>query len=221
MEEYSAKEEACYYASSIKETGITATFDLHLQGNLLKEVTLGIPGYHNIENAVAASAVSYLAGVSLEGIKAALSSYTGVKRRFDIRVHRENAVYIDDYAHHPEELNACINAVKRIWPDKKITGVFQPHLFSRTRDFADEFACSLEKLDNIILLNIYPAREEPIDGITSEWLFQKISNRNKRIMARDEVPAFIENTRPELLLTLGAGDIDRIVEPIENIMKGW
>ncbi|MDT8308570.1 MAG: UDP-N-acetylmuramate--L-alanine ligase [Bacteroidales bacterium] len=221
IEEYSAKEESCYYASSIEETGVTATFDLHLQGNHLQGVTMGIPGYHNIENAVAAAAVAYLAGVPLEGIRAALANYTGVKRRFDIRVNKENIVYIDDYAHHPEELNACIDAVRRIWPDKKITGVFQPHLFSRTRDFADEFARSLEKPNNIILLDIYPAREEPIDGITAEWLYQKIENKNKRLMTRDEVPAYIKNTRPELLITLGAGDIDRIVEPIENIVKEW
>ncbi|MCK4360988.1 MAG: UDP-N-acetylmuramate--L-alanine ligase, partial [Bacteroidales bacterium] len=128
-------------------------------------------------------------------------------------------IYIDDYAHHPEELKACISSVKELYPDKKITGIFQPHLFTRTKDFADEFAKSLDLLDKVILLDIYPARELPIEGVSSEMILEKIKIKNKKICSNIKVFEELKNNKPEVLLTLGAGDIDQLVEPIKNILQ--
>jgi len=146
-----------------------------------------------------------------------LSGFTGVKRRFDIRVQRNDFMYIDDYAHHPEAIKAFLDAVKSSYPTKKLTGVFQPHLYSRTRDFAKEFASSLEVLDEIILLDIYPAREEPIEGITSDYLLSFIKNENKKLLKKEELVAYVQSHKPEVLLTMGAGDIDKLVNDLELI----
>ena len=189
-------------------------FDLHTPFGLLADLSFSFPGRHNVENAVAACAASLLAGATENEIRAALASFLGVKRRFEYKIRKPNFVYIDDYAHHPSELAACIGAVKEIYPNKKITGVFQPHLFSRTRDFADGFAESLTMLDCVILLDIYPARELPISGITSEWLLAKISSSNKFFFTKEELVAKLLTQNPEVLLTLGAGDIDRLVKPL-------
>jgi UDP-N-acetylmuramate--alanine ligase len=143
-------------------------------------------------------------------------SFIGVNRRFDVRINREDLIYIDDYAHHPEEIKACINSVRHLYPNKKITGVFQPHLYSRTRDFADDFAHSLELLDEIILLEIYPAREQPIEGIDSQMLLNKINKSSKQVCKNNELIPLLKSIKPELLLTLGAGDIDQFVKPIEE-----
>ena len=191
-------------------------FDLMLDGTVMKDVELGLPGLFNVENAIAASAAAWLAGAKVDEIRKGLLSFTGVHRRFDIRINRKDLIYIDDYAHHPAELKACINSVKHLYPDKKITGVFQPHLFTRTRDFADDFARSLELLDEIILLEIYPAREQPIEGIDSKMLLNKINKTNKRICQNDELIEVLKSLKPALLLTLGAGDIDQFVKPIEQ-----
>ena len=191
-------------------------FDLLLDGTVMKDVELGLPGLFNVENSIAASAAAWLAGATEDEIRKGLLSFTGVHRRFDTRINRKDLIYIDDYAHHPAELKACINSVKHLYPDKKITGVFQPHLFSRTRDFADDFARSLELLDEVILLEIYPAREEPIEGIDSKMLLNKINKTNKRICQNDELIEVLKSLKPELLLTLGAGDIDQFVKPIEE-----
>ncbi len=153
-----------------------------------------------------------------EKIKNALESYKGLERRFDYRVNDKNIVFIDDYAHHPKELEACISAVKELYTGKKVTGIFQPHLFSRTRDFADEFAKSLEMLDEIILLEIYPARELPIEGVTSKMLLDKIKKENKLLCSKGELLKKLDERKLEVVLTLGAGDIDQLVEPIEKML---
>ena len=173
---------------------------------------------HNIENAVAAIAVAVLSGVKENEIRPALAVFEGVSRRFDFRIRTEKLVYIDDYAHHPEELKACIYSVRNLFPDKKICGIFQPHLYSRTRDFADEFASSLELLDEVVLLDIYPARELPIPGITSQFLLDKINKTEKHLVEKSEIIKFLQNRDIEVLLTLGAGDIDQLVEPIEKML---
>ena len=139
-----------------------------------------------------------------------------MKRRFEYIIKNEKVIFIDDYAHHPRELNACITSVKALYPDKKITGIFQPHLFSRTRDFADGFAKSLELLDELILLEIYPARELPIEGVDSKMLLDKINLKNKALLSKDDTLKEISERKLEVLLTIGAGDIDKMVEPIKK-----
>ena len=152
-------------------------------------------------------------------IKKALKSFEGVKRRFDYRLTYPDFVYIDDYAHHPEEIKACINSIKELFPGKKITGIFQPHLYSRTRDFAEGFAKSLSLLDDLILLDIYPARELPIEGVNSTMLLSQITCPKKQLLPANQVVAYLQNAKPEVLLTIGAGDIDQLVKPIENAFK--
>ncbi|MEI6695514.1 MAG: UDP-N-acetylmuramate--L-alanine ligase [Bacteroidota bacterium] len=193
-------------------------FDFVYPNGCYKAIKMGYPGLHNIENAIAAISVAFLTGVSQDEIRNAMATFTGVKRRFDIRIKNENLVYIDDYAHHPAELKACIHSVRNLYKGKKISGIFQPHLFSRTRDFADEFARSLELLDEVILLDIYPARENPIKGVTSQMLLDKINIKDKFLVQKSELLGFLKSRKLDVLLTLGAGDIDQFVEPIENIL---
>ncbi|WP_353138511.1 UDP-N-acetylmuramate--L-alanine ligase [Pseudopedobacter sp.] len=192
-------------------------FDFYNQEIEMRDLTLGLPGQHNIENAVAAIQVALKMGISQQDIRTGLESFRGVKRRFEYIVKQDSAIYIDDYAHHPEELRACFRAVRTLYPNKKFTAVFQPHLFTRTRDFADGFAEVLSLVDELILLEIYPARELPIAGIDSQFLLDKIALENKKLLTKDEVLKFIENTKPELLVTVGAGDIDTLIKPIQNI----
>ena len=191
-------------------------FDVRIKEHLIQNLTLGLPGFHNVENALAAIASVYLNGLNDDAIRSGLESFKGVKRRFEYIMREHDFIFIDDYAHHPEELKACINSVKLIYPEKKIMGVFQPHLFSRTRDFMDGFAESLSLLDEVILLDIYPARELPIEGITSAVLLKKIQSNNKILLNRTELPEYIAAHKPEVLLTLGAGDIDMLLEPIRQ-----
>lgn len=185
----------------------------------MDDVSISLPGKHNILNTLAAIAVAHQLGCSNNQIKEALSNYKGVKRRFEKRFSNGNVVFIDDYAHHPEEIKACIGAAREFYPGKEITGVFQPHLFSRTRDFADEFAKSLEKLDKLILLDIYPAREEPIPGVNAEMLLDKINIKEKSLSTKENLVEQIRKFQPEVLITMGAGDIDRLIEPIEKHYK--
>ena len=182
-------------------------------------VAIGLPGLHNVENSIAAVAAVQQLGVKGDVINKALRSFKGVKRRFDYRVKTESLVYIDDYAHHPEELRASITAAKQLYPDKKLTGIFQPHLFTRTRDFADGFAESLDLLDECILLDIYPARELPIEGINSQMLLDKMKSKQKYLVTKENLVEFIKNREVEVLMTLGAGDIDTFIEPIEKLLK--
>lgn len=179
---------------------------------------LSYPGKINVENAIAASAVAIICGVEEEELRLALSNFMGVRRRFDYRIKNENLVFIDDYAHHPKELWESISSVKAIYPDKKITGIFQPHLYTRTRDFADGFAESLDLLDELILLDIYPARELPIENVDSNLILSKMKSKG-RICSKGELIDQIKQSKIEVLLTLGAGDIDKLVEPIEKVLN--
>lgn len=209
-----------FHAFNIRKSGLGEyLFDLCLDGNVITDCTLGIPGEVNIENAVAAAALAWTAGISGTEIKKALASFCGVSRRFDVR-HKGRLIYIDDYAHHPAELEATIKSVKAMYPDKKITGIFQPHLFSRTRDFATDFAKALSMLDRCVLMEIYPAREEPIPGITSSMLagmISKIKGEEIPVMEKDSILKMLENDTPEVLVTFGAGNIDRLVPEITDI----
>lgn len=217
---YSLEEKADFYADSLEIADGLYRFVFHYPEGMLKDMVLGLPGLYNVENAVAALAVAWLCGAKEEEMREALRSFSGVRRRFDIRVNSETLVYIDDYAHHPAELTASITAVRNLYKGRKITGIFQPHLFTRTRDFADEFARSLELLDEVILLPIYPAREIPIPGVTSEMLLARIKSANKKLVQMSDLPGILDISRLEVLMTLGAGDIDTLTEPIESYLTG-
>lgn len=185
----------------------------------IENLHLGVRGIHNVENAVAAIAVSLHLGIGPETIEKSLASFKGVKRRFEYILDRDDIIYIDDYAHHPTEIMSTIASVKELYPGKKITGVFQPHLYSRTKDFADEFAKSLSMLDEPLLMPIYPAREEPVPGVTSEMIKNKMTGKETNILTSSEVIEHIRKKRPEVLITMGAGDIDRIVEPLKQVLQ--
>ncbi len=216
---YSAGSVCDYYPAGIRLNNGLYTFDLHHPQGIITDLTLGIPGYYNIENAVAASACALLSGISENELSHAMHTFKGVERRFDIRINESGLVYIDDYGHHPEELRACISSARLMFPGRKITGIFQPHLYTRTRDFADDFALQLSKLDEVILLPIYPARELPISGITSEMLLEKITAPDKKLIEKSGLPMLLDPLELEVLITMGAGDIDTLVLPIENYLK--
>ena len=213
---YSVSEEANYRATEIRVENGAFLFNLRHPNGILSDVEVGLPGIHNIENAIAAFAVASELGIASDKIILALASFKGVKRRFEYHIKSNELVYIDDYAHHPEELKACIRSVRELYPDRKITGIFQPHLYSRTRDFADAFAESLSELNEVILLEIYPARELPIEGVSSAMLLEKISISKKSLLQKKEVVEDLKDRKLEVLLTLGAGDIDQLREPIKH-----
>ncbi len=215
---YSLNLDTDYCAQSISIENAQFFYDIKSPVESISRVTLGLPGLHNVENSIAAVTIAQQLGIKGDVIKEALRSFSGVKRRFDYRVRTGQTIYIDDYAHHPEELKATIGSVKKLYPDKKITGIFQPHLFSRTRDFADAFAESLDLLDECILLDIYPAREKPIEGITSQWLLGKMKLKDKKLMTKVQVLEEIRLNKKEVLVTMGAGDIDSLIEPIEKTL---
>ena len=216
---YAVEDEADYFATNLNIKNGIYFFDFHTPAGMINELIVGIPGRFNLENAIAALSVAHRLGISEEVMRDSLKSYRGVQRRFDFHCQRPGFVYIDDYAHHPEELKACIGAMKEVYPGKKITGVFQPHLYSRTRDFADAFARSLELLDEIILLDIYPAREAPIEGVDSTMLLNKIRSKNKTLCTKENLIEELILRDPEVLITLGAGDIDQLVSPIIEAFK--
>jgi UDP-N-acetylmuramate--alanine ligase len=215
---YSLNEQADYYARNITVKESHYIYDVVTPKGEIKSVRLGIPGLHNVENSVAATAVAQQMNVDEENIRMALSTFEGVKRRFDYQIISPKLVFIDDYAHHPAELAACISSVKALYPNKKVTGIFQPHLYTRTRDFADGFAESLSLLDKVILLDIYPARELPIKGIDSVMLLSKITKKDKMLCSKEEVVSEVIKDMPDVLVTMGAGDIDRLVEPLKNAL---
>ena len=214
---YGTGMDADYRAGNIRI--LEGTYHADFSGLLdMPDVAIGTPGRHNVENALAAAAIAYHIGADPKHIRAALASCLGVKRRFEI-IYRSTAVtYIDDYAHHPRELAACIQTAREMFPGKKITGVFQPHLYSRTRDLAQWFAESLEMLDEAILLEIYPAREEALPGIHSGIILEKISSRDKLLTCREKLLEVLQNRDLEVLITMGAGDIDRMVGPIREML---
>jgi len=192
-------------------------FDYSGLNHDIKDIIMSMPGKHNIENACVAITVGLLNGVSHEDIKRALVGFKGIQRRFEKIIDRRDLVFIDDYAHHPGELKVAIDAARTLYPDKKLTGIFQPHLYSRTKDFADGFASELDKLDEIILMDIYPARELPMEGVSSEIIFNKMKNRNKVLTTKATLMDTLAKYKPEVILTLGAGDIDTFVPKIKEM----
>ena len=216
---YSIVGEADAEAQNVRIENGSFYFDFKNNDTEIRDIELGIPGFHNVENATAATEVCLRLGVSGDDIKIALESFRGVHRRFEYIVKSDEHIYIDDYAHHPEELRAAITSVKKLYPDKKLVTIFQPHLYTRTRDFADGFAEVLDMTDELILLDIYPARELPIEGVNSEMILSRMKMPNKRIAGKPEAVEIIRNEKPELLLTVGAGDIDTLVEPFKNALN--
>lgn len=214
-----ADEKADFHAENIRVGNGEIRFDFVGPSVLIVDIQLGVPIRVNIENGVAAIASAWLNGVTPEEIRDAMKSFAGPQRRFDFRLKRENIVLIDDYAHHPEELKNSILSVKELYSGKKVTGVFQPHLYSRTRDFAAEFAASLSLLDELILLDIYPAREEPIPGVNAGIIFDQVTIRDKKRSTKEHLPELIRDGKYEVVLMLGAGDIDRLVEPVKRILE--
>lgn len=217
---YGLHPEADYYAFNITQAPNRATFDVRTPDGVLEGLQLRANGIYNVLNATAAIAALHEEARTNDTLRTTfseavlrqkLSTFGGVKRRFDYIIDRDDLVYIDDYAHHPEEMNSFITAVRKIYPGKHITGVFQPHLYSRTRDFAQQFADVLSQLDEVILLPIYPAREQPIPGITSEYLLSLIDNSCKCVLSKEELLPYLQSHPQEVLLTIGAGDIDRFV----------
>ncbi|UOH77701.1 UDP-N-acetylmuramate--L-alanine ligase [Ornithobacterium rhinotracheale] len=213
---YGVETEADYSAQNIRIEENHYLFDLYTPSQTIKDIVMPLPGRHNIENAVAAIAIALENGVSEDDIKKGLASFKGVKRRFTRHTCPNGKVIIDDYAHHPMELKAIISATQNFYPNKKILGVFQPHLFSRTKDFGDDFAKSLNALEELILLDIYPAREEPIEGITSEWLAKKM-DKKPEISSLSNAIKTIKNRNFDVLLLMGAGDIANLYEPLKEL----
>ena len=216
---YAASAVADVQAVNVRVKNGSFYFDFKNEQLIIENIEMGLPGLHNIENAVAAVEVALQLGIRSDKIRTALGNFKGVKRRFEYIVKSEGHVYIDDYAHHPQELRACIQAVKTLYPNKKLTTVFQPHLFTRTRDFAEGFAEVLGMTDELIMLDIYPARELPIPGVNSEMILNKINLSEKRILSKHDVIDFVRDERPELLLTVGAGDIDTLIEPLKQLLE--
>ena len=211
--------QADFYASDIRlQPDGHFIFDLNHPGGVIKDIRLGTLGWVNVENCVAASAICLLHGTEPESIRAAAESFVGVRRRLDVHVNRPGLTYIDDYAHHPAELATAISSLKQIFPSRTVTGIFQPHLYTRTRDLAIGFANSLSLLDELILLDIYPAREEPIEGVTSEIIFKDVTCP-KRMMHKEELMDYLAGRDLDVLATFGAGDIDRFVEPITEMLE--
>lgn len=194
-------------------------FDYQGVGQEIRDIVMSMPGRHNLENACVAITVGLLNKVTPDDIKKALAGFKGIQRRFERIIDREDLVFIDDYAHHPSELKVAIDAARTLFPERKLTGIFQPHLYSRTRDFVDGFAAELDKLDEIILMDIYPARELPIEGVTSESIFNRMKNPNKKLVTKETLMDTLKEYKPEILMTLGAGDIDTFVPKIKELYK--
>jgi UDP-N-acetylmuramate--alanine ligase len=205
------------FAQNIRVENGQFVFDMVLKGDIFSGFTLQFPGIHNIENAVAAIAVAKEMGISMEMIKASISKFKGIKRRFEYIIKRKGLVFIDDYAHHPSEIRVLLQSVRKLYPGREITIVFQPHLFSRTRDFAREFGESLSLADRVILLPVYPAREKPIEGIDSSILLNHVNCKWKSLVSKSELIDIVRKLEPGLILTVGAGDIDRLITPLKKM----
>ena len=223
---YSSNNEADFYANNIYISEEKMKFNLVFRENKLsdvcvksKDISFILPGIHNVSNVVAASAISFCLGLELDNIVKGIESFKGVNRRFDILINTNKLVFIDDYAHHPEEVKATIKATKNFFPNRDITVVFQPHLYSRTKNHADDFALSLSLANQLILMEVYPARETPIPGVSSEMLLSLCSNINKEICSYKDLPGLLKQKEIDVLLTLGAGDISNLVAPIKQILN--
>ncbi len=212
-------ENASVYAANIKINRGSYQFDVLMQYWELKDVLLNMGGLHNIENMIAAISVAHYLEVDNDKIREAVAAFKGVKRRFEYIIKNDEQVMVDDYAHHPEELRALLSGAKDLFPEVKCTVIFQPHLYSRTNDFSDGFAETLDMADEVILLPIYPARELPMEGVNSEMIVSRMKNKNKMVLSKTEVLEWIKNNKTELLITAGAGDIDTLIEPIKKILN--
>lgn len=212
-------EDATYKAFNIRIGDGSYIFDVQTPTEIIRDLHFGLPGRHNLMNALMAIAMANLFGTPTDAIAKAVASFKGIKRRFSYQIKTEAKVYIDDYAHHPTEINAVHQAVRELYPNQKILAAFQPHLFSRTRDFADDFAKSLSAFDEIILLDIYPAREQPIEGVNSQWLMDKMTNNNKKIVAKNNLVATILESKATVIVTIGAGDIGELVPSIKKAIN--
>ena len=213
---YGIEDNSDYSAQNVKIDKGSYVFDLQTPNGLYKDFKFNLPGRHNLSNAIIALAMSVEYGLPCQQLAKGLASYKGVKRRFTYQIKTDDFVFIDDYAHHPEEIKAVHQAVREMYPGKKVLAVFQPHLFTRTRDFIDGFAESLSKFDELLLLDIYPARELPIEGVTSNWLLNKIENPNKKLINKSELIAEIKKSDAQVVLTIGAGDIGAEVKYIKE-----
>ena len=216
---YAIEEDADYVAKNIKIVNGIYVFDIQTPNQNIQNLKFNLPGRHNLSNALIALAMAVEFGCSPSRLASALASYKGVKRRFTYQIKTDDLVFIDDYAHHPEEINAVYQAVREMYPNQKALAIFQPHLFSRTRDFIDDFASSLEKFDSILLLDIYPARELPIAGVNSKWLLDKINNPNKKLIRKSELVKEIQKQNIRIIITLGAGDIGAEVKNIKESLS--
>lgn len=214
---YSLKnEQSDFYAKNIGLTNSQYHYDLVYPDGIIENIHIQMPGLVNLENSIGAAALSLLNGASEEEVKSAIAHFKGIKRRMEKILENELITYFDDYAHHPEEIKATVSSIKKMYPGKKLTVIFQPHLYSRTQDFAEEFAKSLDQADRVILLDIYPARERPIEGVSSDMILNLMSIEDKRLCSKKELISELDKMQPELLLSIGAGDIDRLVEPIKK-----
>ncbi len=215
---YAVDEKADYYADNLKIKNGVYVFDVKTPTEIITNVEFNLPGKHNVLNAVAALAMANSFGVSLQAIAKALLSFKGVQRRFSYKIKQDNLILIDDYAHHPTEINAVFNSVREMYPTKKVLAIFQPHLFSRTKDFADDFAESLSQFDEVILLDIYPAREKPMKNITSKWLLDKIKTENKKLSSKEDLINNIKNAHASVNVMMGAGDIGELVTSVQTAL---
>jgi len=215
---YGIEEKADYDAKNLKIKEGAYIFDVKTPRETIENIKINLPGKHNVLNAVAALAMAHIFGVSLQVIAEALLTFKGIERRFSYKIKTENLVLIDDYAHHPTEINAVVDSVREMYPSKKIAGIFQPHLYSRTRDFINDFAASLSRFDQLILLEIYPARELPIDGVTSAWLLDKIDLEDKQISSKKNLAENVLKLDSQVIVMIGAGDIGELVEVIKNAL---
>ena len=210
---------ADYVAQNIRIENGFYVFDVKTATELIENIKFGLPGHHNLTNALLAFAMAKSYGISNDKISNALATFQGVRRRFSFQIRNEKLVYIDDYAHHPTEINAVHQAVRELYPNKKIIACFQPHLFSRTKDFVDGFAESLSQFDEILLLEIYPARELPIEGVNSSWLLDKITSKKKQLVTKEKLLTSFENFDAEVYVTIGAGDIGEMVKDIKKVLN--
>lgn len=217
--EVAVNDKASFNACNVRIENSEYLFDAQTPTEIIKDLRFSLPGKHNLMNALMALAMAKTYGIASEDMRKALESFRGIRRRFSFQIKRNDLVLIDDYAHHPTEINAVYHAVRELYPNQKVLAIFQPHLYSRTRDFVDGFAESLSAFDELLLLDIYPARELPIDGITSQWLLQKITNPNAKLVSKNELIPAIKSSNAKVIVTIGAGDIGELVKSIKEALS--
>ena len=217
--EVAVNEEASFKAFHVRIENSEYLFDVQTPSEIIKDLRFSLPGKHNLTNALMALAMAKTYGIDNEDIRMALATFRGIRRRFSFQIKTDDLVFIDDYAHHPTEINAVHQAVRELYPNRKVLAIFQPHLFSRTKDFADGFAESLSAFDEILLLDIYPARELPMEGITSQWLLSKMTNPNVKLVSKIELITAIKSSEAKVIVTIGAGDIGELVKSIKEALS--